>query len=174
MILDGLILISAVMGFYRGFSKGIVASLLSIIGVLLASILSMRLSTTLAEYLTTHNYINSQYVTLIAFIIIFLGTILVIRIIIRAVEKLLKVAMLSTVNKLVGGLLYAMVSLFFISSICWLGNKAGVLADGIKNESKLYTYIAPIAPVSIQLITAYLPYCKDIYSKIQAGVGTGK
>jgi membrane protein required for colicin V production len=174
MILDGLILISAVMGFYRGYSKGIVASILSIIGVLLASIFSMRLSTTLAEYLTTHNYIKSQYVTLIAFIIIFLGTILVIRLVIKAIEKLLKVAMLGTVNKVIGGLLYALVSLFFVSSICWLGNKAGVLADGIKNESKLYNIIAPIAPVTIELITAYLPYCKDVYSKIQNGISNNK
>jgi membrane protein required for colicin V production len=91
-----------------------------------------------------------------------------VRFIIKAIEKLLKIAMLGTVNKIVGGLLYTLVSLFFISSLFWLGNRAGVMADGIKNESKCYTFVEPVAPKIVEVVSAYLPFCKDLYAKLQS------
>jgi c-di-AMP phosphodiesterase-like protein len=43
-----------------------------------------------------------------------------------------------------------------------------LLKPEMKAESKTYTYIEPIAPKTIELLTEYLPYCKDLIKKAEA------
>jgi membrane protein required for colicin V production len=168
MILDVIVAISGILAFYRGWQKGIIAAILSFVGVVLGVVFSLKLSYTLAAYLTEQNIINNKYVLLISFILLFIGVILVFKLIIGAIEKVLKLAMLGWANRLAGAVLYVFGSLLFISFLFWLGSKVGIVNPQAKSESKTYSIIAPIAPKTIEVASDYMPYCKDLLTKVQS------
>jgi membrane protein required for colicin V production len=166
MILDTIIGIACLLAFYRGWQKGIVSAILSLIGVLAGTILSVRLSHSLASYLQESNLVNSQYVLPISFILIFIATIFVVRLIIKSIEGILKMAMLGWANKLIGAALYTFFTVFFISALFWLGSTVGILTAQSKADSKAYPIVESIAPTTIKLSSDYLPFCKDLFTKI--------
>jgi uncharacterized membrane protein required for colicin V production len=84
MILDSIITIACILAFYRGWKKGIVSAILSMIGVFAGTILSLKLSHFVAEYSLSKHILNTQYVMPIAFILIFIATILLFRFVIKA------------------------------------------------------------------------------------------
>jgi membrane protein required for colicin V production len=167
MVLDSIIVIACILAFYRGWKKGLVSAVLSLVGVLLGTILSLKLSHSLASFLNQQNIINSQYMLPIAFIVIFVATIFVVRLIINAAEGLLKLALLGWANRLAGSAIYVFFSLFFISAMFWLCNIVGVITPQAKSESKGYAVVEPIANKSIEVITQYMPFCSDLVQKIK-------
>ncbi len=174
MILDVIVAVSGILAFYRGWQKGIIAAILSLVGVVIGIIFSLKLSYTLADYLRMQNIIDNKYVLLISFILVFIGVVLIFKLIISALEKVLKIAMLGWANRLAGAIMYVFGSLLFMSLLFWLGNKVGLVNPQAKTESKVYSYIEPIAPKTIEVTSAYVPYCKDLLGKVQAYLQTFK
>ena len=160
MILDSIITIACILAFYRGWKKGIVSAILSMIGVFAGTILSLKLSHFVAEYSLSKHILNTQYVLPIAFILIFIATILLFRFVIKAIEGLLKIAMLGWANRLVGAALYLFFTLFFVSALFWVANIVGIITPEGKQDSKAYSFVEPIAPKAIELASKYLPFCK--------------
>jgi membrane protein required for colicin V production len=167
MILDVIVVIAGVIAFYRGWQKGIISAILSLVGVVIGVLFSLKLSYVLANYLTQQNIINNKYVLLISFILVFIGVVLIFKFIIKAIEKILKLALLGWANRLAGAILYVFGSLLFISLLFWITSKLGIVNPQAKTESKTYAFVAPIAPKTIEVASAYMPYCKDLLTKVQ-------
>jgi membrane protein required for colicin V production len=167
MILDSIITISCILAFYRGWKKGIVSAVLSLIGVIVGTILSLSLSHKVAAFLESQHIFNTQYMLPIAFILIFIAVIFIVRFLIKLLESVLKMAMLGWANKLVGAGLYTLFTLFFISALFWLCNTVGIITPSAKQQSKSYSIVEPIAPKAIDIISPFLPYCKNILQQIK-------
>lgn len=168
MILDGILLILAILAFIRGWRKGLLWALCSFIAVILGIVIALKLSGALSEYLFNQHIISNQYTMLISFVVLFLGTIYLFRMAVKLIETVLDKLFLEWANRLAGGLLYSFFVVFIISTCCWLANQAGLLKDELKATSKSYVYVEPIAPKTIGLITEYLPYCKDLIRKAES------
>ena len=105
---------------------------------------------------------------ILSFVFIFLITIYLFRMAIKFIEGILDTLLLGWINHLLGGLLYAFFVVFIISTFCWLANQTGLLKPALKAESKSYSYIEPISPKTIAIVSSYLPYCKDLIKKIES------
>ncbi len=167
MILDTIIGIASILAFYRGWKKGIVAAILSLVGVVLALVISMKLGYVVTDYIASQNIINSKYVMLISYILLFVAVVFVFKLIIGFIEKILKMALLGWANRLAGAILYVFSSMLFVSSLFWLGSKMGIVQTEAKSESKTYSLIEPIAPITIETASKYMPYCEDILQNVK-------
>jgi membrane protein required for colicin V production len=167
MTFDLIILILACLAFYRGWKKGLLWALGSLVAVLLAVIISMKLSHELATYLFNNEWYKSQYTVFISFLILFFATIFGCHMLVKFVEKILDKVFLGWVNNLSGAVLYSFFVVFVISTFCWLANQVGLLKDKVKQSSKSYAYIEPIAPVTLETVTNYLPYCENLINQIK-------
>jgi membrane protein required for colicin V production len=165
---DIVIAIIALMAFYRGWSKGLIAAVISLIGAVVGAIFSLKLSHLLAEYLLNANIISSKFVLPVSFLIIFVAIMFLSRLLIKSLEGVLKLAMLGWVNNLLGAIVYTFFTLFFVSSVMYLGSKIGVFNQANHLDSKTISYVSPIAPAVIESSSNYLPYCKKILSDITA------
>ncbi len=166
MIIDGIIGISLVLAFIRGWKKGILWALASLVAVILGSLVSLKLAHRLSLLIQEQHIIDSKYTLIIAYILLFLLVMYGFRLLIGMIEKLLKSLMLGWVNRLAGGLLYLLFSAFMLSSIFWLTNEAGILTEEGKKESQLYAAVEPIAPQGIKLASDFLPFLKNLYTDI--------
>jgi membrane protein required for colicin V production len=168
MILDGLLLILCIIAFIRGWKKGLLWAIVSIIAVLIGIVISLKCAHLLADYLFENNILNNQYTLLLCFILLFLSTIFIFRMLVKFIEKILESVFLGWVNNVLGGLCYCFFILFLCSTFLWLGNKAHLIKPENKLDSKSYEYIAPLAPKTIAYITPYIPLFKTLYSDIEA------
>lgn len=167
MILDGIILILSVLAFARGWRKGLLWAIGSLIAILIGVFVSLKLSQEVADFLFQQNLLTSKYTLLISFVLLFLLSIWCFRLLIKFVEKVLDKVFLGWVNNLLGGLLYSFFAVFLVSVFCWLANGVGILNSNIKKDSKTYVYVEPIASKTIQLASDYLPMCKTLWSDVK-------
>jgi membrane protein required for colicin V production len=174
MILDCILLILVILAFVRGWKKGLLWAICSLIAVFLGIVIALKLSGELAEYLFVQQIMTSKYTMLISFVILFLGTIFLFRLAIKLVEGILDKLFLGWINHVLGALLYSFFVVFMMSTFCWLSNQIHLLKPALKEESKTYSYIEPIAPKTIDFVSAYLPYCKDMIKKVEAHLANYK
>lgn len=166
-MLDIILLIVGTLAFIRGWGKGLLWAICSVLGVILSVIIAMKLASRLADYLFSHEWLHGQYTLLIAFIILFFVCIGILRLSIRLVEKALDKVLLGWLNKVLGGVLYLFFVVFLCSTFYWLADQVKLIKPATKKDSMTYAYIAPIAPATIEFISPLLPYCKDVISDVK-------
>jgi hypothetical protein len=71
------------------------------------------------------------------------------------------------INKILGGVLYACMTIFIVSTLVWLFNQVNILGPELKKDAKTYSYIEPISPKVIQLGSDYLPLMKNLFQQIK-------
>jgi membrane protein required for colicin V production len=167
MILDIIGLTIIVLSFIRGYMKGMIVSIFSLLAIILGVVCSLKLSGKLAEFLLEKGIATSGWVQLISYIILFVAVLLIVRLIARALEKTMEVAMLGWLNGLIGGLLSAFVGAVFWSSILWIGNRMHLIAPETIEASKTWTWFEPIAPWTFEHIGRLLPFAKDIFKELE-------
>lgn len=166
MILDLIVLFLSILAGIRGWKKGLLWAIGSLIAVVVGVLLSLKLSHYLAIYLFEKHWLTSPYTVLISFVLIFVLTIFCFRQLAGFLEKVLDKLFLGWVNHVLGATLYIFF-VFFMFSLCfWLINKTELIHQTVKQESKVYSIIEPIAPNAIELASAYLPFCKDLFEQI--------
>jgi hypothetical protein len=93
---------------------------------------------------------------------------LAMRLLIKAIEGILKLTLLNWVNRLVGAIVYGVFTLFFISSFLWLVTKLNITSDSNLNKYATYPIVKPLAPLIIEEGAQLLPYCKKLVDDIKA------
>src|ERR1043165_3057900 len=109
MMLDIIGITLLLLFFYRGFRKGIIVALFSMLGVLLGMICALKLSHSLAGYLFAKGWVTSAWAQIISYVFLFAGVILLVRLGARLIERTFEAIMLGLVNRIAGGLLYAFI-----------------------------------------------------------------
>lgn len=166
-MIDVVIVIICLLAFIRGWKKGFLWAVASLVAVVLGSLVSLKLSHKLAQYISEQNIIDSKYTLIVSYIILFLLVMYGLRFLIKFVEKILKTLLLGWANKLAGGILYILFSAFVVSSILWLSNEVQLIKEEAKQESQLYSIVEPIAPKGIEMGGVALPFLKNLYGDVE-------
>ena len=167
MILDGILLILCIIAFIRGWKKGLLWAIVSVVAVLTGIIISLKFSHLLANYLFENDILKNQYTLILCFILLFIGTIFLFRAAIKFAESVLETFFLGWVNNLLGALLYCFFVLFLCSTFFWLTSKANLLKSSGKLDSKSYAFVQPLAPKTIEFITPYIPFFKTLFHDLE-------
>ena len=123
---------------YKGWKRGIVREVATLVGVLAGIWAAVHLSQEVAELLG----LKSENAVLVAFFVCFVGALVLAWMIGRMVEGLMKAAHISTVNRVLGaasGMLKALCILAVVLNYAvMLDRKEEVLKPETKEESLLY------------------------------------
>jgi len=154
--LDIIILVPILWGVYKGFRKGLIIELTSLIALWLGVYSGIHFSNLLAAFLQKNYSLHSVYLPIIAFAILFLGIIALLFLIAKLTERFLKLILLNWLNRLLGaifgGLKFALLIsvLFFIFSR--VEQKFGIIPLNAKTNSVLYQPISKLAPAIIPIL----------------------
>lgn len=152
--------------FIRGYMKGLIVAAFSVIAILLGVLCALKLSQSFAAWLLAHDYVSSPWAQVVSYIVLFIGVVLLVRLIGSMVEKAAEGLLLGTVNKLLGGLLYAFMGAVVWSSLLWIGARAHIIPDPTIKESVSYVSIAALAPWFFEVAGSLLPFAKDTFGKL--------
>lgn len=167
MVIDIVAITLLIVFFIKGYRKGIIVAICSIIALVLGIICALRLSERLATYLLEKEWVTTGWAQLISYIILFTGVVLLVRLIAKALENAINVVMLGWVNKGIGGILYGLMAAIAISAMLWLVDKMDALPKETIAQSKTYPYLSPIAPWVADKVGLFLPFAKNLFNDLQ-------
>jgi membrane protein required for colicin V production len=121
MWVDIICLAFYVIGIYKGFKKGLLAAILTLLGYIIALIIAVILGDKLARFITELSGTSGYGITIVSFLILFIGVILIVSQLIFWLDKGLDIVMLGLFNKLGGVIFYvALYSLILMILFYWI------------------------------------------------------
>ncbi|UYQ92474.1 CvpA family protein [Chitinophaga horti] len=168
MAIDIIFAIILVFAIYRGFTRGLIVAVFSFVACMIGLAAALKLSSTLSVYLQEHAGMNTRWLPVLSFVLLFLGVVLLIRLGANLLEKMVELVLLGWVNKLGGILLYSTIFIIIYSVMLWIANQLYWLSPETKLQSAVYPYIEKIGPWVVKHIGTVLPFFRDIFSDLEA------
>ena len=166
MLLDIIGILLIILAFIRGYGKGVIVGVFSMLGVVLGMLVALKFSGVFADYLLKRDFITSAWAQVVSFVLLFLGMILLVRLVAKLIEGLIKAASLGLVNRLAGGTLYSLIGLLIWSALLWIANRAHFISPETLSASRSYEFMVPVAPWVYTHIGDVLPMAKDVFSDL--------
>jgi membrane protein required for colicin V production len=160
VVSDIVIGILLLIGFYKGFRKGLLIALASLAGLIVGIYGAVFFSEPVANWLISRFNFGEQLTYLIAFGITFLGILFLVSLLGNMLTKIADFAFLGIFNKLLGAVFYSLVIACFLSVFFMFAEKLEPFGYGIsketKEESVLYKPVAALAPIFLPKILAQI------------------
>lgn len=141
MVIDIIFLIVAGYGFLIGFTRGIIKTIFTILSFLFGIIAAFKFAPAATNFLETAFTSTNPMMFLAGFLLAFFFTMLLIRLISRGFEGLLRTANINVINQFLGGMLMATIMVFLYSLLLWFSDKARLIDESSKENSFTYAYI---------------------------------
>ena len=152
---------------YRGFTRGLIVAVFSLVAFVLGLAAALKLSAVLAAYLAESG-MEGRWWPVLCFILIFMAVVVLVRLGAAALEKVVQWSMLGWINRLGGILLYAAVFALGYSVLLWLANQLYWLSPEVKLQSVVYPYIEHLGPKVIEQMGRVLPVFRDVFAELEA------
>lgn len=172
MIIDIIIVILLVMAAIKGYQRGLIVALFSVIAFIIGLAAAMKLSAAVAGYIGKAVKVSDQWLPVISFAVVFIVFVLLIRWGANLIQKGVELALLGWVNRLGGVLLYCGLYILIFSVLIFYAEQVELLKPETKNASVTYPYVQPWGPVVIDGFGKIIPVFKNMFTQLQEFFGT--
>ncbi|MGX5819969.1 CvpA family protein [Chitinophaga lutea] len=155
---------------YRGFTRGLIVAVFSLVALVLGMAAALKLSAVLAAYLETQG-MHGRWWPVACFFIIFLAVVVLVRLGAMALEKVVQWSMLGWVNRLGGIVLYILVYMIVYSILLWLANQLYWLSPETKLQSAVYPYLEHLGPRVVEQMGRIMPFLRDVFAELEGFFG---
>ncbi len=157
--LDIIICIPLAWALYKGFRKGLILEIASLVSLVIGIWAAYQFSATTGDYLIKYFTLSNNVLPLVSFIVTFLVVVIAIHFLAKALERIIKLAALGLINRLAGALFSFLKVGLIVGTLLYAGSliddSVGVLPNDIKKESLVYEPIISAPP-------KMLPMLKDL------------
>ncbi len=167
MLLDLIFAVIIVLAIIKGYQRGLVVGLFSLVAVIIGLAAAMKLSTVVAGYIGKNVKVSDQWLPIISFAVVFLIIILLIRLGAKAIEKIVQVAMLGWVNRLCGIVLFAAIYIVVFSVLLFYAEQMKLIQPETINKSVTYSFVQPWGPKAINGFGSIIPVFKDMFGELE-------
>jgi membrane protein required for colicin V production len=167
MWIDVVWVILVVVAAWKGWTQGFIISLFSALAWGVGIVGAIKLCTVTSKFLQDNLDVHSEYLPVIAFIVVFLIIALFIFLVGKALEKLIDIAFLGTLNKLCGSILRVAIYTVLFAVFLWLLNEAGLLSPAVKSQSKIYSTLNNVSDYLIGHLADYTPAVKSVFKELE-------
>jgi membrane protein required for colicin V production len=167
MIIDiifGILLLLAVV---KGWRRGLIIAVFSVIAIIVGIAAAMKLSTVVATWLKDSTSVSVQWLPFLSFAIVLIGVILLIRWGANLIEASLEVTLMGWVNRLGGMLLYIIVYTLAFSVLLFYATQLKLLSENAIAQSVTYSKIQPLGPMVINTLGRLVPWFKDMFTELE-------
>jgi membrane protein required for colicin V production len=168
MFIDFLFCIIMLMAVFKGYGKGLIVAVFSLLGFFVGLVAAMKLSASVAVWLQHKSGTQTTWMPFIAFVLVMAIVMLLIRFGANLIEKAMGFVMLGWLNKIGGIIFYAAIYIVFFSIVLFFAKNMGILTDETIHESKVYSFIAPWGPKSIDAIGSVFPVFKGLFNQLES------
>lgn len=165
---DIFILIILGLGAYEGYRKGLLMTIVGLIGFVLAIILGVYFMDPVSKMLAERLDELTFAFPIIAFLIVFGITLLLVNVAGWMLKKMVDMILLGSLDSLAGAILGIVKSAFFISLFMWLSLQFDLkMPKEWRSKSEYLQYIEPLAPSVIWVLKPVVPKINDLQKTIE-------
>lgn len=168
MIIDVIVTALIVIAVFKGFRNGLVLAIFSLLAFIVGLAAAVKLSALVADYLSTETNIRGRWLPALAFLLVFLGVALLVRLGAKAIEGGMRMVMLGWLNKLAGAFFYVALYLLVFSVLLFYAQQLGVIKPSTAALSFTYPLIYPLAPEVIGSLGVVIPFFKNMFAELEA------
>lgn len=105
----------------------------------------------------------------LAFIMVFVGIVIGVNVLGKALKSLVGMTILGSVDKFIGGLIGVLKWAFGLSLVLWLINAFSpeIFDEGMRNDAVLFPIILNFAPHIFHILIGFLPFLSDMMESIR-------
>ncbi len=166
MVIDTLVLIALAMAVYKGYTKGLIVAVFSLIGLVVGLLAAVKFSAIVAGWLGTQVNSGQHWIPTLSFAIVFIAAVFLVRLGAKMVQKMVQFALLGWVNKLGGILFYALIYMAVISIFLFYTTQLQLFSNTTIAQSKTYGIIQPYGPAVIDSFGKIIPIFKNLFTQL--------
>ncbi len=152
MAIDLILLLFAITGFWLGYSKGIAATLFSIVSYVVALVITLACAPWLSTSLIGMFHMNILLAIILSTFLFFISCIFLFRWLGKKVEAFLKKGNRNKISKVLGGVVMMLTGIIVYSLIVWLVNLSNLIREKDKLSSRSYETLE-IIPSKAKLVS---------------------
>lgn len=171
MFIDIIFLLLMVWAVFKGFRRGLIVSVFSLLAIIAGLAAAIKVSALVAVQIGKVVNVSDKWLPLVSFIVVFLGIVLLVRLGANLIQKTVEIAMLGWVNRLGGILLYVILFTVVYSIFLFYGEQLHFLKTETLQGSVTYKYIQPWGPRVINSLGSIIPFFKDMFTELQQFFG---
>lgn len=167
MFLDLVYIIIALMAVIKGYRKGIIVGIFSLLAFIIGLIVALKFSTIVAGWLQNYGNVSSTWLPFLAFIIILVGVTLLVRLVAKILHEAVKMLLLGWADKLGGIILFIFIYTLVYSIVLFFATNVHIISQDMIEYSKTYGWIEPLGHKVIGKIGEWLPWFKDMFKELE-------
>ena len=165
MAIDIMCLLFVVGGFYMGYSKGIIKTVFSVIGLLFGALAAFKFAPAMTQFLETSFNSTNPLMFLAGFALSFVLAMFLIRLVARGLEGAFKTANINVLNQLAGGVLFAALMTVLFSVLLWFGEQAHLVNQEARLTSKTYPILKEVPGKARVAFERVRPVFRDFWDQ---------
>ena len=165
--LDFLLLVPIAFAGLNGYRKGLVVTLFGFMALVLACMITFKLSNTIIQAINPDMKHNARTV-LGCYIIIFIVTYLLVDWSGKFITRIIKLLQLGILNR-IGGAIFGVIKIcFFLSLLLWLTDKAMFFSPDTTSGSVVYAAIHELGPQILGFLSTVIPFMDGLLKDVEA------
>jgi len=165
MAIDIIFVITMLYGFYLGFSRGIIKTVFTVLSIIFGLMAAFKFAPAMTDFLESASGNNNPLMLIAGFLLSFVLMMMLIRMIARGLEGILKTANINIINQLAGGILLSGVLILLYSVILWFGDQATLINKDAKSKSMTYLYLEKFPSQAKTIAYKVQPVFQDFWNQ---------
>src|SRR5258706_6749081 len=167
MILDLCFAVIFILAIFRGYRRGLIVGIFSFVAIIVGLAAAIKLSLVVASYIGKSVKVSEQWLPIIAFIVVFVGVVLLVRLGANFIQRTAEVAMLGWLNRLGGIVLYLAIYIAVFSVLLFYADQVDLLRSETKEKSVTYSFVSSVGPKAINAIGTVVPFFKNMFVDLE-------
>lgn len=167
MFIDVAFFILMVLAIFKGYSRGLIVALFSVLAFIIGLAAAIKLSAVVAIYFKQNINVANQWLPILSFALVFVLVAVLVRLGAALIEKTLKMSMLGWANRLAGIILYAVLYTIIFGIVLFYTNKMGFIKPGTIETSATYNFISGLGPWAIDGLGKAVPVFKGMFNQLE-------
>jgi len=167
-MIDIVFAILIVIACIKGFQKGLIIAVFSIIAYIIGIAAALKFSAIVAGWLSNSTNVSAKWLPFLSFAIVFLVVVILVNRGGKLIEKTFQMALLGWVNRLGGILFYAALYIFIFSVFLFYAEKISLLKPETIKASQSYSFVQPWGPIVINNFGKVIPIFKDMFANLES------
>jgi len=167
-MIDIIFIVLILVAVVKGYQKGLIIALFSIIALIVGLAAALKLSAVVAVYLQQNVSLSTKWLPVISFALVFFLAVFLVHLGGKLIEKTFEMALLGWLNRLGGVLLYVVLYTILFSVFLFYAERIPVFEKATIEASKTYPIVKPLAPGVINGVSKLIPLFKDSFSQLES------
>ena len=166
MVIDIVCLIFLAYGFWVGYSRGIISTVLSLVSYVFGVLAAMKFGPIAADMIfNAFPAVTSAGAFILGVVLLFFLTLVLFRILARGLTGVMESVNINFINQVLGGLLSGLFFTFIFSGLVYFGDRSRIITDEVRADSVTYPVLAKLPDIVIDNAQAIFPIFYDFYEQ---------